>query len=101
MSGKKEAAPLAGLLRPVKGEAQAPSVKQPGEVSVSPAEARRLLDMPLGKAAPKGKIALTWRVTPEMHERMRLLAFSERTSIQEIIDYVLEEFLDRYESKES
>jgi hypothetical protein len=41
---------------------------------------------------PLGRIALTWRVDPEMHERIRQFTFLHRTTAQEIITAAMQRF---------
>ena len=43
--------------------------------------------------APKGRISITWRVDAEMHERLRMVAFVYRISIQDLLTVAVTEKL--------
>lgn len=41
--------------------------------------------VPTPPGATVGKVALTLRITPDLHERLRVAAFEQRCSMQDII----------------
>lgn len=58
-----------------------------GEAGAAPAEAS-------STALPAGRVAFTLRITPELHERLRRMAFEQRRPMQDLILEAVARWLD-------